>query len=559
MTRPVTTPRPRKLLVSQNFTLGRVGAFGWTLPVLAAPQFGGPSRVTCPSLAEYASACYAHTDPHTLSTRPSPSGPPVGPFLRNPDAFIHSLIHKAETVLSSYGWACGLIAVCTAALYLGLRHVRWRRFHDRLADGARQITVLAPPEVDPQSAHELWANLIGLLRPAYQRLLTGQPHLSWEYAWDTTAVQIRVWVPGSVPRGIIERAIEAAWPGARTHTSPASGPPLPADWVTIGGRMRMARPDWLPLRADHPADPLRALVGAASGLAPSQQAVVQILARPATGRRLAKAHRAAALLRGNAASGRPWGRLFDVITPMPTIRHRPTSAYTAHPERAAEVKAILDKAREPQWEIAIRYGLATDPAAAPPPRNVTAKPRRVHRALRRGLRGRAHAIASAFALYAGHNYLRRHHVWNPDTATARRWMRRGDLCSVTELAALAHLPWDSAVPGLSRAGAKAIAPPPVIRAPGTDTKPLGISDTGVSRPVALGVADGRHHLHLLGATGSGKSTLMAHMILADAQAGRGAVVIDPKGDLIVDLLSRLPKHIADKVVLLDPDEKTARP
>jgi energy-coupling factor transporter ATP-binding protein EcfA2 len=75
----------------------------------------------------------------------------------------------------------------------------------------------------------------------------------------------------------------------------------------------------------------------------------------------------------------------------------------------------------------------------------------------------------------------------------------------------------------------------------------------------LGVADARHHVHVLGATGSGKSTLMAHMILADAAAGRGVVVIDPKGDLIVDLLSRLPEHSADKVVLFDPDERRARP
>ncbi|MGH3991456.1 MAG: helicase HerA domain-containing protein, partial [Pseudonocardiaceae bacterium] len=81
---------------------------------------------------------------------------------------------------------------------------------------------------------------------------------------------------------------------------------------------------------------------------------------------------------------------------------------------------------------------------------------------------------------------------------------------------------------------------------------------GHERPVALRVPDARHHLHVIGATGSGKSTLLATMILADAEAGRGIVLIDPKGDLVTDVLSRLPRCAADRVVLFDADSK-ARP
>ncbi|WP_329242776.1 type IV secretion system DNA-binding domain-containing protein [Actinoallomurus sp. NBC_01490] len=497
---------------------------------------------------------------------PTPTEPPVGPLLRDPSAFIHSFIHRGEVLLAAYGWASGILIACTFIAALMLRYLWWRRFHARLADGARQITVLAPPEVDPKAAHELWANLIGLLRPAYKRLFAGQPHLAWEYSWDTASVQIRIWVPGLIPPGLIERAVEAAWPAARTHTAPNSAPPLPPGSVTAGGRLRLARPDWLPLRADHHVDPLRALVGAASGLPPGQHAVVQILARPATGRRLAKAHRAAAALRsGGVTSGRPWGRLFDLITPTPNRRAPSASGYALHPERAGEVRAILEKAHEPRWETVVHYCLATDSGQVTTtvarPRNGTATCHdgRSKTQVRRALRGRAHAIASAYALYSGYNYLRRHRLRRPLTTLRRRWMTRGDLLSVTELAALAHLPWDPAVPGLSRAGANAVPPPPFIHSPGPDAKPLGVADAGTRRPVALGVADGRHHVHVLGATGSGKSTLMAHMILADVAAGRGAVVIDPKGDLVTDLLARLPERVADRVVLFDPDERHARP
>ena len=64
--------------------------------------------------------------------------------------------------------------------------------------------------------------------------------------------------------------------------------------------------------------------------------------------------------------------------------------------------------------------------------------------------------------------------------------------------------------------------------------------TSRGRRVMLPVADGRHHFHVLGATGSGKSTLLTNMVLDDIAAGRGVAVIDPKGDLITDLLDRIP-------------------
>ncbi|HSD49196.1 MAG TPA: type IV secretion system DNA-binding domain-containing protein [Actinomycetota bacterium] len=61
------------------------------------------------------------------------------------------------------------------------------------------------------------------------------------------------------------------------------------------------------------------------------------------------------------------------------------------------------------------------------------------------------------------------------------------------------------------------------------------------RPVAIGVEDARHHLHVVGETRTGKSTLLANLVLQDAAAGRAAVVIDPKGDLVESILERIPK------------------
>lgn len=116
-----------------------------------------------------------------------------------------------------------------------------------------------------------------------------------------------------------------------------------------------------------------------------------------------------------------------------------------------------------------------------------------------------------------------------------------------------------------------ITPPPTARSAPTgrlallpadhpgrqQPKPLGDSDAGPRRGVGLRVADARHHLHLIGATGTGKSTLLTNLILADAVAGRGVAVLDPKGDLITDVLARLPENVGGRLVLIDPAEQQA--
>ena len=51
---------------------------------------------------------------------------------------------------------------------------------------------------------------------------------------------------------------------------------------------------------------------------------------------------------------------------------------------------------------------------------------------------------------------------------------------------------------------------------------------------------------------SGKSTAMLHLILADIKAGRSVLVLDPKQDLVTDILARIPEERADDVVVIDP-------
>ncbi|GGS10142.1 hypothetical protein GCM10010169_63650 [Micromonospora fulviviridis] len=424
----------------------------------------------------------------------------------------------------------------------------WR--HRRHSDGARLVTIAPPPEVDAHCASALWANLAGTLTPSRRRRwLYGSPHVAWQYTWAGRRLLISIWVPGTVPPGAVEAAVRAAWPGAACTTDDTPAPPIPLDVPTVvGGHLLPTAAEWLPLRIDHDTDPLRALISAGSQLRADEHACVQILARPATPRRALRARHTAGRLRDgktalpaiNPATPLLW--LVEAFLPGHTpspARHGPTGRRDPGVER--DVRAILDKASHPLWETAIRYAVGKDSRRA----GTDQRPR---------LRGIADTIASSFAVYSGRNRLtHRSRMPAPAAVLARRRLGAGFLTSTPELAALAALPQDLAVPGLDRARAKSMPAPVAVATGGRGTKVLGTAEVG-GHGVALAVSDARYHLHVIGSTGSGKTTLLVNMAVDDITAGRGTVVIDPHGDLVLDILDRLPASVADRVVIFDPDQ-----
>lgn len=90
-------------------------------------------------------------------------------------------------------------------------------------------------------------------------------------------------------------------------------------------------------------------------------------------------------------------------------------------------------------------------------------------------------------------------------------------------------------------------------------KSLGIANDGPPDQIGLRVADARHHIHVQGVTGVGKSTWLANHVLGEADAGRGVVLLDCQGDLARHVLDRLPASAADRLVILDPAETEAPP
>jgi len=74
---------------------------------------------------------------------------------------------------------------------------------------------------------------------------------------------------------------------------------------------------------------------------------------------------------------------------------------------------------------------------------------------------------------------------------------------------------------------------------------------GSERPLALSPVDSCKHLHVVGPTGVGKTTLLSNLIAQDMAAGYGVILIESKGDLFQEALDRVPKDRLDDVIILD--------
>ncbi|MEQ3551775.1 type IV secretory system conjugative DNA transfer family protein [Pseudonocardia nematodicida] len=138
----------------------------------------------------------------------------------------------------------------------------------------------------------------------------------------------------------------------------------------------------------------------------------------------------------------------------------------------------------------------------------------------------------------------------------RSW---SSLVNAAELAVLLGWPVDGALPPNQALGLA--APPTGLLSDDDqpDARALGraLHPSAAGRSVTLPVNAALSHSHVIGPTGAGKSTLLTQLILADAAAGRSVLLVEPKGDLVRDVLARLPEDRHDDVVVIEPGEQSA--
>ncbi len=77
---------------------------------------------------------------------------------------------------------------------------------------------------------------------------------------------------------------------------------------------------------------------------------------------------------------------------------------------------------------------------------------------------------------------------------------------------------------------------------------------GTETKIGMTLDERRRHVYILGATGTGKSTMLLSMIQQDVEHSKGLCVIDPHGDLIEQVLSIIPRKRMPEVVYFNPDD-----
>ncbi|MEV0772765.1 type IV secretory system conjugative DNA transfer family protein [Nocardia salmonicida] len=136
----------------------------------------------------------------------------------------------------------------------------------------------------------------------------------------------------------------------------------------------------------------------------------------------------------------------------------------------------------------------------------------------------------------------------------KRWPLR---LTPTELPCILGWPLGTAdLPGVAPVHPKLLLP---SRIPNEKQRIIGHTALpGTGLPIGVSTQDSLMHQVILGPTGSGKSTVLQAQIRADAAAGHPLLVIDPKRQLIDDIIARcIPADQIERVVLIDPADPQA--
>ena len=131
------------------------------------------------------------------------------------------------------------------------------------------------------------------------------------------------------------------------------------------------------------------------------------------------------------------------------------------------------------------------------------------------------------------------------------------ILSATEVSDLYHFPFTSTTKteNLAKLHSKEL-PAPLSLKKNTSLDIYFAKNTygGADTPIGLTEDERRRHVYIIGATGTGKSTMLLSMIKQDIDNNKGLAVIDPHGDLTDQIISVIPKERIEDVVYFNPDD-----
>lgn len=384
----------------------------------------------------------------------------------------------------------------------------------------------------------------------------GQRHLSFEIVARNGLVYYYAVVP-VVLIDAVKQAVAAAYPSSRLeevseHTVFSQVGKLSG---TIGGEFTLKRHFSRPIATytESKRDASRALLNALSAATREDGIGVQILIRPARENWASSSRRAVEKIKKDRATGKASHGGFFTLRDMTEALWRPPNPAENHPTEHTvntqltaleqqEIDAIEEKTRYPGFETLVRVVVSSNTAAHA---QVLLK-----------------NVVSAFSLFDspnnnGFSFSLSKNIDELVSAYVFRFFPQtvsGNILNSVELASVFHLPDQDSIPTsqVQRQMSKQVDGPTQVMEEGLL---LGYNEfRGVKKPIRLGDKDRRRHIHIIGQTGVGKSVFQENLAYQDMMDGRGFAFVDPHGDSVEALLSKVPKERVEDVVYFNPSD-----
>ncbi|MFA6587556.1 MAG: type IV secretory system conjugative DNA transfer family protein [Patescibacteria group bacterium] len=377
-------------------------------------------------------------------------------------------------------------------------------------------------------------------------------HFSLEIVADRGDIRFYAVIP-QMMQEFMEQQIHAQYPSAEVVVQPEYNPFRPKSFI-VGAMLAQKKNKVLPMltfrRMD--VDPLSGLTNALSKLEKDESAVIQFVCRSSHPRWHIRANLVIRQLRDGKRSvlyNRYW--VFMAKSIISGIFSTFFSKKSKQDELSLQKQLtpgdeeILQKVQEKNAKAGLDVNIRVIVSCP----NLSAADLRLKNIL--------DSFGQYNAFNTGNTLIRRN-PWKKDELihdfiyrSFDRW--RFSILNVEELASMWHLPIPSTETPNIRWILYRTAPPP-INIPPTGVI-LGSSHfRGEEKIIKIAREDRRRHVYIIGKSGVGKSVLMTQMALQDIANGDGVCVVDPHGDLIMDILARLPIHRRNDVIHFNPSD-----
>jgi hypothetical protein len=374
-------------------------------------------------------------------------------------------------------------------------------------------------------------------------LIGRNDHFSFEIVAHNQLISFYIATPREMSR-YVQQQVQAHYPDAVMEEVRDYNIFSPSG-VTLGGSLKAKRDFIYPIRTYRKmeVDPLNSLINVMSKLGKDEAIAIQYVVRSAKGSWHSRISSVVqkAISSGSMSeavgSGGALSALSGFISAKSESADKPQKRLTAMEEEM--LKAMEDKNAKAGLDVNTRVVVSG----------------------RTKIQARAYLdnLLSAFSQYNYYEYgnsIVPRHFGNSKKYINDFIYRRFDyaqsfLLNTEELASLFHFPLREAeTPNILWLTAKDAPAPTNLPEDGIL---LGHNNyRGVKKEIRIKRADRRRHMYVLGKSGGGKSQFIANMAVQDIMNGEGVCVIDPHGDLIEDILSRVPASRADDVVIFSP-------